>query len=258
MEVGGDAGLGRPTRSGPHGRRWIQTSLVANALAEWPLGGGTLGVTDGRIHASAPDVTPRLRKAIAAAGSRNSASRSSGAVGLAVLVSPLHVDHVLERCGRTTAAALSITDPDATVPDAAEWNQAADQLTATEARACGTGFRLLLHQAAGRRGISVNTARWHTKHVTGKTGVCAPVASGGAASAPHAAKLRPDKSSRPPPTCPRSNPTHLGGVAGPSQCYSPRTPRCRRALNVESLHRARGQNLVAFLTASRTPSRKGS
>lgn len=155
--------------------------LVANALAERVLSGTGLGVTDGRIHAKAPGVTPRLRQAIAAAADRDLATRSAGAVvqvpradgaPLAVLVSPLPVDHVLDRFGRTPAVALFITDPDAAMPDAAAWLQAAYQLTATEARvllALVAGCSL--QEAASRCNVSVNTARWHMKHLTSKMGV---------------------------------------------------------------------------------------
>lgn len=155
--------------------------LVANALAEQLFWGGALGVTAGRIHASAPGVTPRLRKAIAEAAERQLATRSAGAVvhvpraqgaPLALLVSPLPVDHVLDRFGRTPVVALFITDPDAAGPDAAAWLQAAYELTSAEARILVelvAGHSLA--EAADRCGISVNTARWHMKRVTGKMGV---------------------------------------------------------------------------------------
>jgi LuxR family maltose regulon positive regulatory protein len=58
------------------------------------------------------------------------------------------------------------------MPDAAAWLQAAYQLTATEARvllALVAGCSL--QEAASRCNVSVNTARWHMKHVTSKMGV---------------------------------------------------------------------------------------
>lgn len=155
--------------------------LVANRLAERLLDGHALGVTQGRIRATTPGLTARLRQAIASAASRDLDTRSAGAVvsvprpdgsPLTVLVSPLPVDHAIDRFGLTPAVALFITDPDAAAPDAVAWLQAAYQLTVTESRLLMqlVGGQSLQH-AAERCGMSINTARWHMKHVTSKMGV---------------------------------------------------------------------------------------
>jgi len=155
--------------------------LVANALAERLLDGGGLGSHHGRLHASTRGDTQRLRHAVARAADRTLGARSAGAViqvrresgaPLTMLVSPLPTDHVLDRFGQTSTVALFVTDPDAAQPDAAPWLEAAYQLTPAEARlllALVAGASL--SQAAEQCAITINTARWHMKHVASKMGV---------------------------------------------------------------------------------------
>lgn len=158
--------------------------LHANAAAEAMLGrhDGLLRDGSGRIATARSAETKHLQKLVAEAAPQavGKPSSAGGAVAvtrtpprcrLTATVAPLPPERI-PLAVRRPMAIIFVYDPETRVPPSIEILIGVYGLTHSEARlvaALSTGATLA--RAARQQHISLNTARWHLKHVFQKTGV---------------------------------------------------------------------------------------
>jgi DNA-binding CsgD family transcriptional regulator len=157
-----------------HANAAAEAILARNDGLRRDAGGRLIATVNGesqRLHRLVAEAAPRAVGLPSTAGGAIGITRAEPSGSLALMVSPLPAER-LPLVGTRPMAMLFVSDPQARTSAPAETLMALYGLTAAEARlAAALGTGRTVEDAARNLHITLNTARWHLKHVFHKLGV---------------------------------------------------------------------------------------